>query len=342
MDLSRLDRNRTLLGAAASILLIASILFFPWFTLDDSAERVEQDAWLCGEGDTSCTGFETFPILRWLLLLAALAPAILGYILARGHKLSYPPGEMTMVAGAAAFVLILYNGIIDRPVARPGPRVRHQPGLGLLAGADQLAGHRGRGVPALAGVGRQAAAQGPRHRLEIASARDGCHLPRRPRSEPAGSQPRARARPGDRGRGAGRRPLGRAGRQGGGRPGGGRRDAPAARDRADGRHRRDRRGREGRGADALQRRADRRRQPARGRHRGRPARGHQALRAGDAVGARGDRAGRARHDVRPRPVRVHGEACGRPRDRRPADPRRAAHHRDRAGGRAQGVETAAR
>ncbi len=115
MDFSRLDRNRTLLGAAASILLIASILFFPWFTLDDSAQRAAQNAWLCGEGDTSCTGFETFPILRWLLLLAALAPAILGYILARGHRLSYPPGEMTMIAGASAFVLIFYNGILDRP-----------------------------------------------------------------------------------------------------------------------------------------------------------------------------------------------------------------------------------
>jgi hypothetical protein len=120
MDLSRLDRNRTLLGAAASLLLIASILFFPWFTLDESQERIEQGAWLCGVGDTSCTGFETFPILRWLLLLAAIAPAILGYILIRGHKLSYPPGEMTMVAGAAAFVLIAYNGILDRPAPEEG------------------------------------------------------------------------------------------------------------------------------------------------------------------------------------------------------------------------------
>ena len=46
-----------------------------------------------------------------------------------------------------------------------------------------------------------------------------------------------------------------------------------------------------------------------------PLEGTQALRAGDAVRAGGDRAGRARHDVRPRPLRVHGEACGRPRDR---------------------------
>ena len=71
------------------------------------------------QDDFSCTGFETFPILRWLLLLAALAPLILAWILVRGHKLSYPPGEMTMVAGFAAFVLIAYNGIIDKPGSGP-------------------------------------------------------------------------------------------------------------------------------------------------------------------------------------------------------------------------------
>ena len=71
----------------------------------------------CGVGwrSISCTGWETFGILRYALLLAALAPAILGYILIRGHKLSYPPGEMTMVAGFAAFVLIAYNGILFKP-----------------------------------------------------------------------------------------------------------------------------------------------------------------------------------------------------------------------------------
>ena len=36
----------------------------------------------------SCTGFETFPILRWLLIAAAVAPLILTYIVVRGHKLS--------------------------------------------------------------------------------------------------------------------------------------------------------------------------------------------------------------------------------------------------------------
>lgn len=131
MDPSRLDRNRTLLGGLASVLLIVSILFLPWFSLDENPQRIagdsfNPDAFICGAGEFSCTGFETFPILRWLLLLAALAPPILGWILLRGHKLSYPPGEMTMITGAAAFVLIAYNGLIDRP----GSAVA-QSGIGL-------------------------------------------------------------------------------------------------------------------------------------------------------------------------------------------------------------------
>ena len=77
MDFSRLNRTRVLIGGAASILLVISILFLPWYTLTDTETRVEQQAWLCGEGEFSCTGFETFPILRWLLLAAAFAPLIL-------------------------------------------------------------------------------------------------------------------------------------------------------------------------------------------------------------------------------------------------------------------------
>lgn len=115
MELSRLDRTRTIIGAVASLVLVLSILFLPWFDLSHGQERLDQNAWVCGTGEYSCTGFETFTILRWPLLLAALAPAILGYILIRGHKLSYPPGEMTMVAGFAAFVLIAYNGILFKP-----------------------------------------------------------------------------------------------------------------------------------------------------------------------------------------------------------------------------------
>jgi hypothetical protein len=126
MDFSRLNRGRVVAGAIASLLLIVAILFLPWYSVDLSIEprvpsnaHYDPDTEICGQ-DSSCTGFQTFPILRWLLLAAALAPLILGYILVRGHKLSYPPGEMTMIAGFTATVLIGYNGLIDKPGSGPG------------------------------------------------------------------------------------------------------------------------------------------------------------------------------------------------------------------------------
>ena len=121
MDFSRLNRNRTILGAAASILLLISLFLLPWYDLEVNPQRdinspdYNPEAFICGEGEFSCTGWETFPILRWLLLAAAFAPAILGWILIRGHKLSWAPGELTMVVGFTAFILVLYNGLIDRP-----------------------------------------------------------------------------------------------------------------------------------------------------------------------------------------------------------------------------------
>src|SRR5215210_8464357 len=104
MDFSRLDRNRVILGSISGTLLVIAMLLLPWYELEPNEQRVfgEPDNWICGTDNTSCTGFDTFPIMRWALLLAALAPLILAWILVRGHKLSWPPGEMTMVAGFTA------------------------------------------------------------------------------------------------------------------------------------------------------------------------------------------------------------------------------------------------
>jgi hypothetical protein len=121
VDFSRLDPVRVIVGGTASILLVVSLLVMPWYTLSHANAARQphspdySNAFICGTGDFHCTGFDTFPILRWLLILAALAPVILAYILVRARRLSWPPGEMTMVAGFAAAVLITYNGIIDRP-----------------------------------------------------------------------------------------------------------------------------------------------------------------------------------------------------------------------------------
>ncbi|MDQ3728422.1 MAG: hypothetical protein M3355_02420 [Actinomycetota bacterium] len=133
MEISALDRNRTIAGAVASAGLILSLLFLPWFELVED-NRAAQGAWVCGTGDLSCTGWETFSILRYFLIAAALAPAILGYILIRGHKLSYPPGEMTMIAGFAAFVLIAYNGILFKPEPVEGQVFGTSLGVGYWIG----------------------------------------------------------------------------------------------------------------------------------------------------------------------------------------------------------------
>jgi hypothetical protein len=125
VDFSRLDRNRVIVGGVASILLVVSLLFLPWYSLGHTVSRTpsdpsyDPDAFLCGIGDFECTGFETFSILRWLLLLGALSPAILAWIIVRGHKLSWAPGEMTMVVGFVMIVLIGYNGLIDKPGSGP-------------------------------------------------------------------------------------------------------------------------------------------------------------------------------------------------------------------------------
>jgi hypothetical protein len=115
VDFSRLDRNRTILGGTAATLFVVALFLLPWYSINVTPQQTRQDAWICGTGDSSCTGFDTFPILRWLLLLGALSPLILAWIIVRGHKLSWAPGEMTMVTGFTMMVLIGYNGIIDKP-----------------------------------------------------------------------------------------------------------------------------------------------------------------------------------------------------------------------------------
>ncbi|MGZ5413272.1 MAG: hypothetical protein ACXWYV_12060 [Solirubrobacterales bacterium] len=116
MESTKLSRSE-LLGIVCAVILVGS-LFLEWYSLD--TEGVERDLndpgdWVCGEGNNSCSGFDTFPILRWLLIAAASAPLILSYIVVREKSLSWPRGEMTAVVGLTAFVLIAYNGLIDTP-----------------------------------------------------------------------------------------------------------------------------------------------------------------------------------------------------------------------------------
>ena len=114
MHFSKLSRAE-LLGLVAAVLLVAALLLLDWYTLADTPNRDAGSDFVCGQDKYTCTGWDTFPILRWILLAVALAPPILAYIVIRGHKLSWAPGELTMVLGFTGFVLIAYNGLIDPP-----------------------------------------------------------------------------------------------------------------------------------------------------------------------------------------------------------------------------------
>jgi len=103
-----------LLGILSSALLVGS-LFVPWFDLADTPQRLNQEAWVCGEGVFSCDAWATFPRGRWLFLAAAAAPLILAYFIVRAQKGKYPTGEFTMTVGFVVIVLVVFNGILDKP-----------------------------------------------------------------------------------------------------------------------------------------------------------------------------------------------------------------------------------
>ena len=91
--------------------------------------------------------FDAHPILRWVLLAAAVAPLILAWIIARDHQLSWPRGEMTAVVAMIALVLVLYVGVIARP-GEPRSQISLQFGW-FLSIAGCLSDDRGRREPRL-------------------------------------------------------------------------------------------------------------------------------------------------------------------------------------------------
>ena len=156
MDFSRL-RVSEVVGALAGVALIVS-LFLKWFSLTEVAQRAEQDAWICGENTYSCTAWETFPKLRILLILAALAPIILAYLVVTDAKLSWPAGELTTIVGLAAITLIGYNGIVDKPgtaIQEFGVSLSYGYWLALAAAAGLVAAGGYRTVESGGGAGRK-------------------------------------------------------------------------------------------------------------------------------------------------------------------------------------------
>ena len=108
MDFTKL-RSGEIAAAIGGIVLVIAV-FLPAY----SPNTDNPNARVAG-GRTDASIWDAHGIVRILLLLAAVAPIVLIYIIARGHQLSWPRGEMTAVIGLIAATLLFYVGIIDRP-----------------------------------------------------------------------------------------------------------------------------------------------------------------------------------------------------------------------------------
>ena len=127
-----LSRGELIAGGSGLALLV--VMFLPWYGVDVNV----------GGFSTSESGnaWEVFSTLDWLLVAACAAPFILTWIVARGHSLTWKPGEVTMIVGIVAFVLILCNGII---LGRPGDSVDIGLGIGYFVGLLGSVGMLGAG-----------------------------------------------------------------------------------------------------------------------------------------------------------------------------------------------------
>ena len=115
MNLSRLGRGEYL--AVLGGLLLALGVFLPVVRDQPGQSQRQRSTALAGRSRAGTA----LPILRWLLLAAAVAPLILAWVILRDHQLSWPRGEMTAVVGMIALVLVLYVGLVDRPGTPSGP-----------------------------------------------------------------------------------------------------------------------------------------------------------------------------------------------------------------------------
>jgi hypothetical protein len=114
LDFAQLDRGEVIAVAGGIILAIS--IFLSWFTLGNGLSHLNG----CRGPNGSCSAWHSLTNLRFLLLAAAIAPAVLAWIIVRGHALSWPRGELTAVIALAALTFIIFRGLIDKPGSPSG------------------------------------------------------------------------------------------------------------------------------------------------------------------------------------------------------------------------------
>lgn len=113
MNIKELDRGE-LVAVAGGVLLGVS-LFLSWYSLGNRNAVLGT----CHGPDSTCTGWASLSAIRFLFLVAAAAPLILAWIIARGHALSWPRGELTAVTALVALIMTVFVGVIDHPGSPP-------------------------------------------------------------------------------------------------------------------------------------------------------------------------------------------------------------------------------
>jgi hypothetical protein len=109
MDLRELDRGEVV--AAIGGLLLAVSLFLTWYSLGNRYAYLGS----CHGPSGSCSGWSALGVIRFLLLIAAVTPAVLAWVIVSGRGLGWPRGELTAVIALCALTLVVFRGIIDRP-----------------------------------------------------------------------------------------------------------------------------------------------------------------------------------------------------------------------------------
>ena len=119
MNFRQIDKGELIAIVGGIILGISLIL--TWYKLGNHLTELNGCQAPKGGGEaTPCTGWHSLKFMRYLLLVAAVAPLILAYVVIRGHALSWPRGEMTAVIAMTALTLTVFRGVIDRPGSPPG------------------------------------------------------------------------------------------------------------------------------------------------------------------------------------------------------------------------------
>ena len=119
MHPSNLSRSELIASLGGILLGVGT--FLVWYVPNEE----NRNAVVAGSRE-AVSAWQAHSLLRYLFLAAAVAPLILAYIVLRDHELSWPRGELTAVVAIAAFGIIGYVGVIDRPGEPPG-----EIGLGL-------------------------------------------------------------------------------------------------------------------------------------------------------------------------------------------------------------------